>query len=519
MSSDATLPEPLAERDAAAGSVSALPATAGVLAAHIAGAERNNFNLIRLLAAVAVIYGHSFALSANPAGQQEAVLRVLPFTYSGALAVAIFFLISGIFVTASLHRDNNIFAYAVKRIFRLWPGLVVCLGLSFALAAFLSDNGPWTMLRLPESYAYVLRNQLLDMQWTIPGVFEDLKYPSMNGSLWSLVIEARMYLLVLLFGLAAILRKRRALLAGSFGVAALILAAPDVVVPFVNVRSTEVLVPVMFFLAGMALFALRDVVRARWWHLAGLLVVAVMADGPALQVAVYTFVIVLTLWIGCSPMVARLPRPRGDYSYGLYIYGFPVQQTIVTAWPEATPYAIFPLALAIVLPLAMASWHLVELPGQNAGRAIARRLAGRAPAEPMAGFLRINAARLALPCLVALAALGGLAATTAWPVSLPEASLPVSIVSYGPTPVSHGRPFNVQPSGRSAIWVRIDGQSAPDMVLALGETRLTTVADGDLLTAAVPATLFAHPAVLPLSVEALRAGVRLRSPAVSFPVE
>src|SRR5690606_17349146 len=115
---------------------------------------------------------------------------------------------------------------------------------------------------------------------------EDLKYPSMNGSLWSLVIEARMYLLVLLFGLAAILRKRRALFAGSIGVAALILAAPDVVVPFVNVRSTEILVPVMFFLAGMALFALRDVVRARWWHLAGLLVVAVMADGPALQVAV-----------------------------------------------------------------------------------------------------------------------------------------------------------------------------------------------------------------------------------------
>jgi peptidoglycan/LPS O-acetylase OafA/YrhL len=496
------------------------PMTAGVLADHLADPQRNNFNLIRLVAAVAVIYGHSFALSANVGTHREIVARYLPFTYSGALAVAVFFLVSGIFVTASLHRDGSLAGYVVKRFFRLWPGLTVCAGLSVIVAVFFSDHGALTALRLPETWTYVLRNQVLDMQWTIPGVFEDRKYPSINGSLWSLVVEAQMYALVLLLGLFSILKSRSALLAAVLVMATLAAGFPDALTGFVDVRAREVLVPVMFFLVGVALFGLRDIVRVRRRHLAGLAALAFVTDAVAFQIVTYALVAALTVWIGCSPAVARLPRPRGDYSYGIYIYGFPVQQGIVTLWPAATPYAIFLLAVAIALPLAVASWRLVELPGQEAGRSIARRIAMRPGGVPApAAFLRANGQRVILPAAVTILALVGLASATIRPAELPTAALPVDIVAVGPTPVTHGEPFNVQPGGYSAIWAHLDRPATPDMRLVLGKTRLTTVVDKNLLTAAVPGRLFERAGALPLTVEALRNGRRLRSAAVSFAVQ
>jgi hypothetical protein len=98
-------------------------------------------------------------------------------------------------------------------------------------------------------------------------------------------------------------------------------------------------------------------------------------------------------------------------------------------------------------------------------------------------------------------------------------SLPADIVAFGPNPVDHGRPFNVQPGGQSAIWVRLDRPADPDYTLVLADTKLATVVDGDLLTAAVPDALFAAPGSLPLAIEATRTGRRFRSAPASFVVQ
>jgi hypothetical protein len=112
------------------------------------------------------------------------------------------------------------------------------------------------------------------------------------------------------------------------------------------------------------------------------------------------------------------------------------------------------------------------------------------------------------------------AAAAAMPRAEPETgTLLARIVAFGPNPVDHGRPFNVQPGGQSAIWVRLDGPADPDYTLVLADTVLATVVDGNLLTAAVPDGLFAEPGALLLSIEAVRAGRRLRSSPVSFLVQ
>jgi hypothetical protein len=102
----------------------------------------------------------------------------------------------------------------------------------------------------------------------------------------------------------------------------------------------------------------------------------------------------------------------------------------------------------------------------------------------------------------------------------PEAgSLGAEIVAFGPSPVVHGQPFNQQPGGGSAIWVKLDRAAGQDVTLVFGNEQLTTVVSGDLLTALVPPKLFSAPGSPQLLVEAVRQGRPLRSKPVSFEVQ
>lgn len=92
----------------------------------------------------------------------------------------------------------------------------------------------------------------------------------------------------------------------------------------------------------------------------------------------------------------------------------------------------------------------------------------------------------------------------------------VRIVGFGPTPVEHGKPFNVQPDGSSAIWVRADKPVDARDVLVLDGHPLPTVITGDLLTAVVPSALTSSPGPKPLSIEL---DSQRQGPAVSLVVK
>jgi hypothetical protein len=97
--------------------------------------------------------------------------------------------------------------------------------------------------------------------------------------------------------------------------------------------------------------------------------------------------------------------------------------------------------------------------------------------------------------------------------------LPARIVSFGPNPVDHGRPFNQQPNGQSAIWVKLDRQADPDFVLAVDGLPLTTHVEGGTLTAAMPSQFFEKPGKHLLRVQVARGGKVGMSPPVSFVVK
>jgi peptidoglycan/LPS O-acetylase OafA/YrhL len=109
---------------------------ADTIAASLQGRD-NNFNLIRFIAASAVLVDHSFALVAPEQAAGAAIdFEALEI---GRLAVDVFFIISGFLVTRSVLTQPTLVNYGVARVLRLFPALiVVCILVAFVLGFFLA---------------------------------------------------------------------------------------------------------------------------------------------------------------------------------------------------------------------------------------------------------------------------------------------------------------------------------------------------------------------------------------------
>ncbi len=159
----------------------------------------NSFDLLRLLAAAAVVFHHVAPLSGRPAQR-------LFSTDFGELGVGVFFVISGYLVTASWRRTPRLWTFLKKRLLRIEPALVASLAVTaLVLGAFATTLPPADYFRAPQVWLYVVRNALLyPVTYELPGVFTHNPLPAVvNGSLWTLRLEFSFYLGVAALGLAA----------------------------------------------------------------------------------------------------------------------------------------------------------------------------------------------------------------------------------------------------------------------------------------------------------------------------
>ena len=443
--------------------------------------DANSYDLLRLILALSVIFGHAGALSPQP-GYVDPVGWVIGFDYSGGLAVKVFFFLSGLFVTDSMVTGRSASRFVVMRATRLFPGLLVCLVVtSFIVGPVFSELPLADYLRDPLTFSYVAANlTLTDLQWRLPGVFAGSQY-GVNGSLWTIPIELRLYFVILLLHLlGAFVRRSSASLAIALAVY-FVLTHPDL--PFGG-REAQVLA--LCFLAGMAAaihkrdLPLHGAVALIAW------VCALAAWGHVLgQALFYCALFYSMLYIFQWPMLRRARLP-GDFSYGVYVYGFVVQQGFADLFPTAHPLVDAVVCMPITAAVAALSWVVVERPAL----CTARRM-----------FAVSNAARIdARAAWTGVAWAGAVVTAMLLPHTLPllpgfsptiAASLDLRIVSYGPVSVAHGVGFNTQPDGASAIWVRLSRAAAPDAEIHLGTKRLVSVVAGDLVTAEVPKRIFA----------------------------
>lgn len=320
----------------------------------------NNLAALRLFAAVLVLVGHAYTLKG------EAPPLFLSTVPLGLLGISIFFVISGYLVTESWDRDPQPLRFLARRSLRIFPGLLVCVALS-ALAL-----GPW-LTTLPQA-AYWAHSQVagyftnvgLYITYGLPGVFERNPVPhAVNGSLWSLPVEFSMYLAVAVLGL---IRSRRWVYL-ALGIASAVATSlwawrhdPWVVYAF---DTRQLVICGTYFWMGAAIYKFR---LSRHFTASGLLmalVALICLQRAPLPMLIGIWVLLPMLVIGFAeahaPWLSRLTG-TGDYSYGVYIYAFPVQQTLVSLWPAMDMVAYIALTLTLSLALAAASWHLVERP-------------------------------------------------------------------------------------------------------------------------------------------------------------
>ncbi len=339
----------------------------------------NSLNLVRLVLALTVIVHHTYPLAGFP--ERPAVLGV----QIGGWAVDGFFCLSGYLITGS-RRSRRLTDYLAHRAARIYPGFWVCLVVTAALIAPIDyarshggldgylTTGPVTPIN------YILVNATLRINsFALGNTLETVPYPSVwNGSLWTLYYEFLCYLLIAVLGLFRWWRDRAGTTAVLFGVSVVAAANVQTLSSYVaNPHVTNFIELVPFFLGGSLIYMVRERVPMHWaGAVLSVLVIAVCAEalptwGPKLAAPALAY---LLLYIGTT-----LPSPRviqrHDISYGVYIYAFPLQQILVVFGAATWGAAGFTVAaITLTIPLAIASWLVVERPAmQRARRATSPR--------------------------------------------------------------------------------------------------------------------------------------------------
>jgi len=346
---------------------------AELLSRRLGDRRDNNYNLLRFLAAALVIFSHSFPMSGLKSDPLE---RLVGFSF-GHLAVDVFFVISGFLVTSSLLSRRDLGSFAVARALRLFPVLVAgAVGCAFVVGPLQTALPLGRYLAHPDTWKFALENSVpwpLGVRYTLPGVFESVPLRgAVNGSLWSMPWELSMYVVLSALGALAFTGRRplseralRRVLVG-IGVTATVAFTlyESLGLPYEFHVSQGLRLTSLFF-GGATLLVLSDRVVLSG-RLALLAVVLLAADFllPRPLMAVYVVTLVyLVLWLAYAPAGPLAAyRRAGDFSYGTYVYAFPLGQCVAAWWPGASWVAIALLALPMTVALAVPSWYLLEKP-------------------------------------------------------------------------------------------------------------------------------------------------------------
>jgi peptidoglycan/LPS O-acetylase OafA/YrhL len=346
------------------------------------------FDVLRIALALAILWGHAnwiLGVAGHLSGAINAWFGVVPqhpaiFAQTVARAdqtpaldgltrpmavslVPMFFALSGFLVTGSALRTKNVARFLGLRGLRIFPALVVEVTLSaLTLGVLLTDVPLGQYLSSPVFYRY-LGNMVGWISYRLPGVFDHNAVPLVNANLWTLPSELDCYMISAAL-IATTLFYRRGLLTIILTVITVVLIALNSVTNFaVTPGRLAGHTITYYFFVGAVFYHWRDRIpySLTLFLAAGVLtyVLSLSRHTIYLSPVLLTYV---TIFIGMTPMPSFSILKSGDYSYGIYLYGFPITQAIWAAFPmlRNNPWGFRVAAFAVTGLFAAASWHLVE---------------------------------------------------------------------------------------------------------------------------------------------------------------
>lgn len=320
----------------------------------------NNFDLLRLLAAIEVIFDHYYQHLKLPLS--HTALKII-YLFPG---VPIFFIISGYLISASYERNNSLKNYARNRALRIFPGLWSCILITVVIFTITGVN-----FFNKEAFAW-LPSQLVGLIYT-PHFLANYGYGSYNGSLWTIPIELQFYIVLPLCFLLAPKKWINSWFIGLFVVFVGLYFA-DNLIPFSEKISKllrySFLPHFYLFLVGVIFQRLRIYQsrfiygKALYWIVPYVAFTLFFFD--RIEAVYFTLMQFLFLAFTLLSMAYTLPDiankllRRNDISYGVYMY----HGMIITVAVELklVSYLSIPVLIFGSVVMAVVSWFLVEKP-------------------------------------------------------------------------------------------------------------------------------------------------------------
>lgn len=320
---------------------------------------------LRLFLAILVVWDHAWPIAGHP----ELTDPFWHVITAGGFAVWTFFFLSGFLVTRSWLRRPQVIRFVAHRVARIWPAFLLAL-LFAALLAILSSGAHWPWV-ISGAIRYIEHNIwiVLNIEYFIPGSFPNNPFQGPNGSLWTIPWEVEAYLGVLLLGSCGILRQRFlanillfaclvALISFSYHLIALPMLPTGN--PFVPYMLAEFIIGALLAINYEWLSTFRLLAVATAIFLLGQLV----GDTHNIRWTMLAFPVLLVYFVGIAPLIRWRDMPQ-DWSYGVYIYAFPIEQYLVYLFPKIHPVELCLLSMPPILMMAALSWRWIEKPSLN----------------------------------------------------------------------------------------------------------------------------------------------------------
>lgn len=354
------------------------------------------FDLLRLCLALSIVASHCSALTANRGLLSHAISDLIhmvwPVAGGGAAVdsatvgasidpvqvtqgvhgparpytlarVPMFFALSGFLVTGSALRTKGLVRFLGLRVIRILPALLVEVTLSAVILGGAFTTLPLSAYYASGDFASYFLNIVGSVHFRLPGVFEDHVSRTVNGNLWTLPSEFHSYLLtaiLILFGLV----EKRLVISVVFLCCTIALMISNFAYGSGETNlGLDGNVSVYYFFMGMIFYLWRDKIPHRLWMFSGSIIVLYGLMMSSRTVYVYPVLLTyVTLFIGLSPLPTVRFLKTGDYSYGVYLYSYPITQAIISLVPgtKNNIVLLLPITVVVTFVFAFLSWHVVE---------------------------------------------------------------------------------------------------------------------------------------------------------------
>jgi len=327
--------------------------------------HRNNFTLLRLILAIMIAVGHGYAITGHPYNQP-----ISPDSKMWrSVILDMFFFISGYLVTGSALQSKNFFSFLMKRVLRIYPALIVTVLFTvFVLGAIFSTFSLGNYFTSPVTWKYLFTLSGIHIEYSLPALFKSNPDTSVNSSLWTLALELKLYLGLSLCYVTKFLFTK-------------------------YYRWVAVVLALFFTTLAVTGFTIKgDAYNIAMWPL-----IAIFLTGSAMQMFKCSLKIIVMLFMSSfiilglqsagillyriyidelifySTLALLLANNfnlgfylKNDYSYGLYLYAFPIQQVLVQlSGNKMHPAVNIALTLLIAGCIAVLSWKYIEKPSLN----------------------------------------------------------------------------------------------------------------------------------------------------------